>query len=269
MNTDTRRSASTALEFVRALRLATDIAHVTTIVAIYQAGESFGPAEHARQYFIDMGYEPANRQTTADFLVAVTDPHGRTLRKGFEDRAPRTADEFAQYFLSSDLGAANRQDMEHYRMECEGNPEKSETYRQSNRAEHATTSRARSSYIISIPMQARALMLRRVQIIKGAVGAQVIQVMSFVLQAVIVGTIFLRVSDTTSTFFSQGGVMFLYVMPIFSHTSRSLSAQCAAFFRFVDDGGDPGALRSTAHCAPAYESCDVPPVRRGRSPNVG
>ena len=61
---------------------------MTTIVSIYQAGESpynlfdkvcviyegrmvyFGSANSARQYFIDMGYEPANRQTTADFLVA-------------------------------------------------------------------------------------------------------------------------------------------------------------------------------------------------------
>lgn len=65
---------------------------MTTIVSIYQAGESlynlfdkvcviyegrmvyFGSANSARQYFIDMGYEPANRQTTADFLVAGT-PH--------------------------------------------------------------------------------------------------------------------------------------------------------------------------------------------------
>ena len=81
-------SASTALEFVQALRIATDLARMTTIVSIYQAGESlyqlfdkvcviydgrmayFGPASDARQYFVDMGYEPANRQTTADFLVS-------------------------------------------------------------------------------------------------------------------------------------------------------------------------------------------------------
>lgn len=80
--------ASTALEFVRALRIATDVARMTTIVSIYQAGEQlyelfdkvcviyegkmayYGPANAARQYFIDMGYEPAHRQTTADFLVA-------------------------------------------------------------------------------------------------------------------------------------------------------------------------------------------------------
>lgn len=81
-------SSSTALEFVRALRIATDLVRMTTIVSIYQAGESlyelfdkvcvvydgkmayFGPANRARQYFIDMGYQPANRQTTSDFLVS-------------------------------------------------------------------------------------------------------------------------------------------------------------------------------------------------------
>ena len=83
---------STALGFVQALRIATDLAKMTTIVSIYQAGENlynlfdkvcviyegkmayFGPADRARQYFIDMGYEPANRQPTADFLVAGTPP---------------------------------------------------------------------------------------------------------------------------------------------------------------------------------------------------
>ena len=86
-------SSSTALEFVQALRIATDIARQSTIFAIYQAGEQlyehfdkvcliyegkqvyFGPANQARQYFIDMGYEPANRQTTADFLVAGEHPY--------------------------------------------------------------------------------------------------------------------------------------------------------------------------------------------------
>ena len=80
--------SSTAVEFVRALRIATEILGLTSIVSIYQASEIlyklfdkvcviyegkmiyYGKATEARQYFIEMGYEPANRQTTADFLVA-------------------------------------------------------------------------------------------------------------------------------------------------------------------------------------------------------
>ena len=191
---DSRRtSASTALEFVQALRIATDLARMTTIVSIYQAGESlyqlfdkvcvlydgkmayFGPADQARQYFIDMGYEPANRQTTADFLVAITDPNGRTVRPGFEGRAPRTAAEFAAYYDKSDFAQHNREDIEAYKRESVGNPQRVSMYKDSARGEHAKTAHPKSPYIISIPMQARALMVRRAQILKGGMALQIVQ----------------------------------------------------------------------------------------------
>lgn len=68
---------------------------MTTVVSIYQAGEQlfklfdkvciiydgkmayFGPVREAKRYFMDMGYEPQNRQTTPDFLVTGT--YGRTF----------------------------------------------------------------------------------------------------------------------------------------------------------------------------------------------
>jgi len=58
----------------------------------------YGPASLAREYFIDMGYQPANRQTTPDFLVAVTDPNARMAREGYENRVPRTPDEFVEHY---------------------------------------------------------------------------------------------------------------------------------------------------------------------------
>ncbi|KAI8989100.1 pleiotropic drug resistance ABC transporter [Trametes punicea] len=222
--------ASTALEFVQALRISTDIARQSTIVAIYQAGESlyrhfdkvcviyegkqvyFGPASQARQYFIDMGYEPANRQTTADFLVAVTDPNGRIVRKGYENKVPRTADEFVEYFRRSPIARQNEEDIAAYRAEAVGKPERVTAYKQSAKAEYARHTRKRSPYIVSIPMQARALMRRRVQIIRGGVAVQVIQLASFVLQAIIIGTVFLQIKNETDTFFSRGGVLFFSLL---------------------------------------------------------
>ncbi|KAI0356868.1 pleiotropic drug resistance ABC transporter [Trametes cingulata] len=236
--------ASTALEFVQALRIATDIARQSTIVAIYQAGESlyqhfdkvcviyegrqvyFGPADKARQYFIDMGYQPANRQTTADFLVAVTDPNGRIVREGYEHRVPRTADEFAAYFRQSEFARLNREDMDAYRAEFVGKPERADAYRQSVKAEHARHASKKSPYIVSIPMQARALMRRRVQIIRGGVAAQVIQLSSFVLQAIIMGTVFLRLKNHTDTFFSRGGVLFFSLL----FSALSTMAEIPALF---------------------------------------
>ncbi|KAH9941401.1 pleiotropic drug resistance ABC transporter [Amylocystis lapponica] len=222
--------ASTALEFVQALRLATDIVRMSTIVSIYQAGENlyqlfdkvcviyegkmayFGRADRARQYFIDMGFEPANRQTTPDFLVAVTDPLGRIVRSGFNARVPRTAIEFADVFKQSPIAQENRNDMEMYTAEVTGMPKRAEEYRTAAHAEHAKRTRKTSPYITSIAMQARALMRRRVQVIQGAAAAQVINTVTFMLQAVIVGTIFLRLPESTSTYFSRGGVLFFALL---------------------------------------------------------
>jgi ATP-binding cassette subfamily G (WHITE) protein 2 (SNQ2) len=181
-------------------------------VSIYQAGEQlydlfdkvcviaegrmvyFGPAKAARQYFIDIGYEPHNRQTTADFLVAgtftqlqqhscsrswfsVTDPIGRRIRPGFEGTVPRTAAQMAAHFKASQLGQLNRQAVEEYRALHVGKPDHKASYRQSALMEHSRHAPKSNPYTISIPMQVRAVMVRRVQIIRGDMTAQVVQLM--------------------------------------------------------------------------------------------
>ena len=170
--------SSTALEFVQALRIGTDVSRTTTAVTVYQASENvydvfdkvcviydgrmvyYGPASLARKYFIDMGYEPANRQTTPDFLVAVTDPNARVAREGYENRVPRTADEFVEYYRKSGVWKVNQEDMDAYLNEFVGKPQRASAYRDRARAEHATTANKKSSYVISIPMQTRAVMVK-------------------------------------------------------------------------------------------------------------
>ncbi|KAG6834682.1 hypothetical protein H0H93_008064, partial [Arthromyces matolae] len=218
--------SSTALEFGRALRIATDIDHQTTIVSIYQAGETlyelfdkvcllyegrmvyYGPADKARQYFIDMGYQPANRQTTPDFLVAVTHPTGRIPRQDFVSPVPRTATEFAEYFLKSDVSMENKRDMELYKEAFVDNQEKRQAYGQSVSAEHARSTRKKSPYTISTFMQIRSLMRRRVQILWGDKSSTLFLLFSFIFEGVIFGTAFLKLPETTSAYFSRGGVLF-------------------------------------------------------------
>jgi ATP-binding cassette, subfamily G (WHITE), member 2, PDR len=181
--------ASTALEFTRAVRIATDIARVASIVSIYQASENiyqlfdkvavidegrmsyFGPADKARQYFIDMGYQPANRQTTADFLVGVTHGPSRIPRPGFESRVPRTPAEFAEYFAKSSLGRENSQEVDR-QLHDTGFEEKRSSYKASARAERARHMPPGSPYTVSLAMQVRILMRRRVQIIRGDITTQ-------------------------------------------------------------------------------------------------
>ncbi|KAM9925286.1 hypothetical protein OXX59_003971, partial [Metschnikowia pulcherrima] len=111
--------ASTALEYARAIRVSTNLLKKTALVTIYQAGENiyetfdkvtvlysgkqvyFGPVQEAKAYFEKMGYECPPRQTTAEFLTAVTDPAGRFTFEGMENKVPKTAEEFRDYWRKS------------------------------------------------------------------------------------------------------------------------------------------------------------------------
>lgn len=254
--------ASTALEFARALRIATDISHATTVVTIYQASESlyrlfdkvcviysgkqiyFGAAESARQYFVDMGWEPANRQTTADFLVSVTDPLARTPRAGWESRVPRTAEEFAARWADSPEGRANHAYSESYLRAPEHQlAEKGQLYKESAAAERATTMSQKSAYTVSVMMQVRAIMLRRVQILRGNLATEVISAMSFLVQALIMGSVFLKLPVATSAYFSRGGVLFFSIL--FGALSAVVSIEAEPTSWAVTD----------ARCRPRFQRC--------------
>ncbi|KAJ8611335.1 hypothetical protein MRB53_038005 [Persea americana] len=127
--------ASTALDYARSLRTMTDISNKTTLVTLYQAGQGIyelmdkvlviyegrcvyqGPAKDARQYFIDLGFHCPDRQTTADFLTACTDPHERRFREGCESSTPKTAEEMEAAFWRSRDYQRVIDDVAHYEKE--------------------------------------------------------------------------------------------------------------------------------------------------------
>lgn len=129
--------ASTALEYVQSIRTLTNMASTSTAVSLYQAGESlydlvdkvllidegkclyFGPADHAKKYFLDLGFDKQERWTTADFLTSVTDRHERSVRKGWEDRIPRNAREFADLYRNSDAYRRNLDDIQEFESQLE------------------------------------------------------------------------------------------------------------------------------------------------------
>ena len=129
--------ASTALDYAHSLRVMTDVSNRATLVTLYQAGESIyklmdkvlvidagrciyeGPANEAKQYFMDLGFHCPDRQTTADFLTACTDPVERKFREGFETKAPRTATELEKVFRNSTNFAQVLRDVEEYETELQ------------------------------------------------------------------------------------------------------------------------------------------------------
>jgi hypothetical protein len=100
------------------------------------------------------------------YAYIVTDPNGRIPRSGITGQ-PRTACEFAQAFNRSSFCEENRKDMLQYQAEFIGNPARQSQYRLSAQMEHAKHTSKESPYIISIQMQAKALMKRRWEILRG------------------------------------------------------------------------------------------------------
>lgn len=243
--------ASTSLEYVRSLRTATDLADMTTIVSLYQAGEGlfqefdkvcliyegkmiyFGPRDAAFDYFYNLGYEPQPRQTTPDFLCSITDPLARIERKDFDGSRPKTASEFAQAWQESELGKRNIKQV-HDAMDTHTD-EGVHDYRKSAKSERVrglsrkaaadTADKHANPYVISYWQQTQLCIKRRIQLAKGDLPSLLIPIIASIIQAIIIGSTFFRISNSTSGFFSRGGVI-LYVFLNFSTLSLDF-ANCA------------------------------------------
>lgn len=159
----------------------------------------------------------------------MTDPNGRRPRQGYKNRVPRTADEMVAYWHKHPFAADNRHEIAtfladnlvtDYGDKLAGLPDipqrplaekkdKQRSYIQSVYNERAKHTRVGSPYTISILRQIREVIVRRVQILRGDLTAQIIQLATFVFQAIIMGTIFFNMAEATSAYFSRGGVLFL------------------------------------------------------------
>ena len=74
----------------------------------------FGPCNEAKSYFVNMGFDCAPRQTTADFLTSLTSPVERLIRPGFEGKTPRNSEEFVHVWQSSPQYSRLNQEIERF-----------------------------------------------------------------------------------------------------------------------------------------------------------
>jgi ATP-binding cassette, subfamily G (WHITE), member 2, PDR len=222
--------AATALEFVRSLRIASNIGGITNAVAIYQASQSiydifdkaivlyegrqiyFGPAEAARGYFEDMGWFCPPRQTTGDFLTSVTNPNERKLREGFENKVPRTADDFEKYWLQSENYKLCLQDIAEAEEEHPIGGPTLDAFRESHHQAQAKHVRPKSPYTISIPMQIRLCTIRAYQRLWNDKTSTLTTINGQIIMGLIIGSIFYGTPQSTGAFFAKGSVLFFAVL---------------------------------------------------------
>uniref|UniRef100_A0A0L0P8N6 Atp dependent transporter multidrug resistance n=1 Tax=Candidozyma auris TaxID=498019 RepID=A0A0L0P8N6_CANAR len=221
--------ASTALEYAQAIRVSTDILRSTAFVTIYQASENiyetfdkvtvlykgrqiyFGSTKEAKAYFEDMGFECPPRQSTAEFLTAITDPHGRFPKPGYENKVPRTAEDFEAYWLASDAFKKLKNEIQDYK--SEQNPD--ETKRsliESIKQQKQRGQRTGSHYTVNFYEQFRLNMMRGFQSMKGDKAYAVTQTIAAIAQSLIVGSLYYNTPNDVSGAFSRGGVIFFSVL---------------------------------------------------------
>lgn len=199
--------ASTALEYVQSLRSLTNTAHVSTLVALYQASENllnlfdkvilieegkcafFGPSEAARPHFESLGFECPPRWTTPDFLTSVSDPHARRVKPGWEDRIPRNGEEFQAAYRRSDFYQSTLADIERFERETEEKEHERET------ARSKTTTK---NYTVPFWKQVMILTHRQFLVMLGDKAALAGKWGVIIFQALIVGSLFYNLPDTRS-----------------------------------------------------------------------
>lgn len=238
--------ASTALEYARAIRVSTNLLKTTAFVTIYQAGENiyetfdkvtvlykgkqvyFGPVTEAKAYFENMGYECPARQTTAEFLTAITDPAGRFAKPGFEKKVPNTAEEFQQYWLKSNEYADLQKQIADYKQKCSKDSTKAD-FLQSIKQEKQKFLRIGSKFTINYFQQLKLCLRRSFQNIWGNAAYTIIQVVAAIVQALITGSLYYNTPETVAGAFSRGGVIFFSVLYMsltsLAEVSNSFSAR--------------------------------------------
>ncbi|KAL4861602.1 hypothetical protein BDV12DRAFT_203849 [Aspergillus spectabilis] len=224
--------SATALKFVEALRLSADITGSCHAVAAYQASQSiyeifdkvivlyegrqiyFGPAAGAKSYFEAQGWDCPTRQTTGDFLTSITNPQERQVRPGMESRVPRRPEDFEAAWINSPENKQLLNDIAAYE---EQNPighdvQALTDFQERKRGAQAKHTRPKSPYIISVPMQIKLNTIRAYQRLWNDAASTISIVVTNIIMALIIGSVFYGTTDATAGFTSKGATLFFAVL---------------------------------------------------------
>ncbi|KAL4939057.1 hypothetical protein BDV06DRAFT_231303 [Aspergillus oleicola] len=222
--------SANALEFCKNLALMSKYTGSTACVAIYQASQNaydvftkvtvlyegrqiyFGSTKDAKKFFVDMGFECPERQTTADFLTSLTSPSERLIRPGFEDRVPRTPDEFVAAWKRSEDRAKLMMEIEEYETQYPIGGDSYNAFVDARKAMQSKHQRVKSPYTISVWQQVTLCVTRGFQRLRGDFSLTATALIGNFIMALIIGSVFFNLSDDTSSFYYRGALLFFAVL---------------------------------------------------------
>jgi ATP-binding cassette subfamily G (WHITE) protein 2 (SNQ2) len=222
--------ASTAVDYARSLRVLTNIYKTTTFVSLYQASENiynvfdkvmvidsgrqvyYGPANEARAYFEGLGFLEKPRQTSPDYLTGCTDPFEREYKVGRSAQdVPSTPEDLADAFNKSSIAARNNEEMVEYHARM---AEEKHVYDEFETAVTESKRHASKKSVYSIPfyLQLWALAKRQFLLKWQDKFSLVVSWITSIVIAIVTGTVWLNIPDTSAGAFTRGGVLFIALL---------------------------------------------------------
>ncbi|KAF6821985.1 ABC multidrug transporter [Colletotrichum musicola] len=241
--------SANALEFCRTLRTQADVMGTTSCVAIYQASQDaydvrlsltpdpssrrtannpqvfdkvivlyegrqiyFGKTGEARAYFEGLGFICPEQQTTADFLTSMTSHQERVIRPGWEERAPRSPDEFAAAWKASEHRARLMDDIEDYLQRHPFGGDHYQKFSESRRIDQSRVQRARSPFTLSYIEQMNLTLWRSYVMFKSDPSITVTMLVTNIFQALIISSLFYNLPGDTSSMNRRAILLFFTVI---------------------------------------------------------
>ena len=169
----------------------------------------YGPRLVARSYFEEMGFVCGRGANIADFLTAVTVPTERTVRPGYEEKIPKSIAEFASRYKESAVCKAMVEEI----IPPSQLQEETRSFKTLVATElMGKDGNVKSVYTVPLWKQIIACTLRQSQIIWGDRLSLAVKVGSTLIQALVSGSLFYNLSDTSHSMFLRPGALFFPVM---------------------------------------------------------
>lgn len=223
--------ASTALDYVKSMRVLTDLLEATMFVSLYQASEGiweqfdkvlvidqgrcvyFGPRTEARQYFIDLGFADRPRQTSADYITGCTDKYERIFQDGRdESNVPSTPEALEAAYRASRFYTQAIQEREAFNQIATADAKATHDFRQAVVDAKHRGVRTKSQYTVSYFAQVQALWLRQMQMILGDKFDIFMSYVTAIVVALLSGGIFFNLPTTSAGVFTRGGCLFILLL---------------------------------------------------------
>jgi len=124
-----------------------DLANLFDKVTLLQDGHQifFGTIQETDEYLSSLGFIWPERQSMCEFFVSVTDPNLKVTKEGWEDKVPRSVEDFVKCWKDSSYYQKLQSELEKQIVACTGD----KTVKSTSQLPAPKASRRESSYTLT------------------------------------------------------------------------------------------------------------------------